>query len=228
MTIVILVDLFIVAILLTADLVSKHYAAKYLHSHGGSYEAIKKVLTFRYSENHGAAFGIFENSRVFLCVFVGVVILALIGYLVYNIVKKQYKDKWGMFLHVSLSFILAGGIGNLVDRIAFGYVRDFIEYTVVYTLFKRDFAICNLADVFLTLGVIMVVIYLIMLMVQEAKKGKALLAEKDARAASQASENESSQVTDEERLDPPKGEQSFEEAADERELERKENDDTAV
>ena len=223
MTIVILVDFLIVA-----ALVSKHYAAKYLLSHGGSYEAIKKVLTFRYSENHGAAFGIFENSRVFLCVFVGVVILALIGYLVYNIVKKQYKDKWGMFLHVSLSFILAGGIGNLVDRIAFGYVRDFIEYTVVHTLFKRDFAICNLADVFLTLGVIMVVIYLVMLMVQEAKKGKALLAEKDARAAPQASENESSQVTDEERLDPPMGEQSFEEAADERESERKENDDTAV
>ena len=186
MMIVILVDLLIVAVLLTADLVSKHYAAKYLLSHGGSYEAIKDVLTFRYSENKGAAFGIFENSRVFLSVFVGIVVLALIGFMAYHIVKKKYKEKLGVFLHVSLSFILAGGIGNLVDRIALGYVRDFIEYTFIYTLFKKHFAICNLADVFLTVGVIMVVIYLIVLMVDEAKKGKALLAEKDARQADAA------------------------------------------
>ena len=176
MTIVILVDFLIVAALLVADLVSKHYVAAAL-APNGSYEAIKDVLTFRYSENRGAAFGIFTDSRTFLCVFVGIVILGLIGYMVYSIVKKKYKEKGGMFLHVALSMILAGGIGNLVDRIAFGYVRDFIEYTFIYTLFKRDFAICNLADVFLTVGVIMVVIYLILLMVDESKKGKALVAE---------------------------------------------------
>ena len=77
-----------------------------------------------------------------------------------------------MLLHVALAMVLAGGLGNLVDRIAFGYVRDFIEYTIVYTLFKRDFAICNLADVYLTIGVILVVIYLIYAMVLEAKKEK--------------------------------------------------------
>ena len=114
----------------------------------------------------------FENSRVFLSVFVGVVLAVLIAYLVYNVVKKKYKEKGGMLLHVALAMVLAGGLGNLVDRIAFGYVRDFIEYTIVYTLFKRDFAICNLADVYLTIGVILVVIYLIYAMVLEAKKEK--------------------------------------------------------
>ena len=173
MTIVILVDVLIVAVLLTADLITKHLAATYLTAHGGSYEAIKNVLTFRYSENSGAAFGIFENSRVFLSVFVGVVLLALLVFMVLHIYKKKYKEKGGMFLHVSLAMILAGGIGNLVDRIAFGYVRDFIEYTIVYTLFKRDFAICNLADVFLTVGVILVMIYLIYVMVLESKNNKA-------------------------------------------------------
>ena len=185
MTIVILVDLLIVAVLLTADLITKHYAASYLLSHGGSYEAIKDVLTFRYSENRGAAFGIFTDSRVFLSVFVGIVILALIGFMVYHIVKKKYKEKGGVFLHVALSMILAGGIGNLVDRIALGYVRDFIEYTFVYTLFKYDFAICNLADVFLTIGVIMVIVYLIVMMVDEAKKGKALVKESAAKKAAE-------------------------------------------
>ena len=173
MTIVIIVDVVIVAVLLAADLISKYFAAAYLPKHGGSYEVIKDVLTFRYSENSGAAFGIFEDSRVFLSVFVGVVLLAILGFMVYHIYKGKYKEKGGIFLHVTLSMILAGGIGNLVDRIAFGYVRDFIEYTVVYTLFKRDFAICNLADVYLTVGVIMVVVYLIYTMVLDYKKEKA-------------------------------------------------------
>ena len=167
-----IIDFFIVAVILIGDLLSKHYAASYLPTHGNCYVAIKDVLTFRYSENTGAAFGMFENSRVFLCVFVGLVLAALLGFMIYHIVKGKYKKKGGIFLHVTLSMILAGGIGNLVDRIAFGYVRDFIEYTVVYTLFKRDFAICNVADVFLTVGVILVMIYLTWSTVIEARKEK--------------------------------------------------------
>ena len=167
-----IIDFLIVAILLTGDLLSKHYAASILPTVGGSYEAIKDVLTFRYSENTGAAFGMFEDSRIFLSVFVGIVLLALLGFMAYHIVKKKYKEKGGIFLHVALSMILAGGIGNLVDRISLGYVRDFIDYTIVYTLFKKDFAICNLADVFLTIGVIMVIIYLIYTMVIEVRKDK--------------------------------------------------------
>ena len=166
------VDLLIVAVLLVGDLLSKHYAASYLQANGGVYEAIEGVLTFRYSENSGAAFGMLENARVFLSVFVGIVLAALVAYMIYHIVKKKYKEKGGILLHVALAMILAGGIGNLVDRIAFGYVRDFIEYTIVYTLFKRDFAICNLADVYLTVGVILVIGYLIYLTVAEAKKEK--------------------------------------------------------
>ena len=183
MTTVILVDILIVAILLTADLLSKHFVESFLLSRGGSYEVIKNILTFRYSRNAGAAFGIFENSRVFLSVFVGIILLALIGFMVYHIIKRKYKEKGGIFLHVSLSFILAGGLGNLVDRVAFGYVRDFIDYTFLYTLFDWNFAICNLADVFLTVGVIMIVIYLIYAMVLESKK------EKEKAVPIQSSEN---------------------------------------
>ena len=178
---VILIDVAIVAVLLTADLLSKHFVESFLLSRGGVYEVIEGVLTFNYSKNTGAAFGIFSNSRLFLSIFVGVVILGLIGFLVYHIVKKKYREKGGIFLHVALSFIIAGGIGNLVDRIAFGYVRDFIEYSFIYTLFKKNFAVCNLADVFLAIGVILVVVYLIILMVDESKKQKSASAEQSAK-----------------------------------------------
>ena len=171
MMIVLLVDFLIVAVLLTADLVSKYYAASILGD-GSTFVAIKKVLSFRYQQNTGAAFGMFHDARVFLCVFVGIVLLALVCFMGYHIVKKKYKEKGGIFLHVCMSMIVAGGLGNLIDRIAFGYVRDFIDYTVVYTLFKRHFAICNLADVYLTIGVILVACYLIWLIAKEGKKGK--------------------------------------------------------
>lgn len=171
MTIVILVDLLIVAVLLIADLVSKYYAAARL-SDGSTYEAIKDVLSFRYQQNTGAAFGMLSDSRVFLSVFVGIVLAGLIGFMVYHIVKRKFKEKGGIFLHVTLSMIVAGGLGNLIDRIAFGYVRDFIDYTIVYTLFDKQFAICNLADAYLTVGVILLSGYLIWTLFQEGKKSK--------------------------------------------------------
>ena len=173
---VILVDIIVTAVLLAADLISKHFISAFLLEKGGSYSVIDKVLTFRYSENAGAAFGIFENARVFLSLLVGIVVLALIVFMVIHIVRGKHKERGSLLLHVALSMVIAGGIGNLVDRIAFGYVRDFIEYTFIYTLFKKNFAICNFADVWLTIGVILLVIYLI---VFYAIAGR----EKDLRAA---------------------------------------------
>ena len=67
--------------------------------------------------------------------------------------------------------MLAGGVGNLVDRIAYGYVRDFIDYTVVETLFHKSFAICNVADVWLTVGMILLVVYVIFFWRDSNKKG---------------------------------------------------------
>ena len=114
---IIIIDLLIVAACLVGDLLTKAWAASALPLRGGYLVAIEDVLTFRYSENTGAAFGIFEDSRVFLSVFVGIVLLALLAYMTWTIVKKKYKEKGGVFFQVALSLILAGGIGNLVDRI---------------------------------------------------------------------------------------------------------------
>ena len=158
---VILVDVILTAVLLAVDLLSKHFVAAAISVSGDPIVVIKNVLTFRYSENKGAAFGIFDDARVFLCVLVGVVVAAMIAFMVFHIVKKKHKEKGALLLHISLSMIVAGGLGNLVDRIAFGYVRDFIEYTFIYTLFGRNFAICNMADVFLTIGVVLLIVYLI-------------------------------------------------------------------
>ena len=57
--------------------------------------------------------------------------------------------------------ILGGAIGNLYDRIFLGYVRDFIDYTFLDTFFGIDFAIGNIADIYLCVGVLVMIVYVI-------------------------------------------------------------------
>lgn len=156
----ILIDIFLVVLFVAADLLSKHYVTAFLLKKGQDCTIIDHFLSFTYSENEGAAFGLFSNNRWFLSVFVGVIVLGLIVFMFWHFVSGKYKDRGSLLLHISLSMIISGGIGNVFDRVAFGYVRDFIDYTFVFELTGKHFAICNVADVFLTIGVLLLVIYL--------------------------------------------------------------------
>jgi len=156
-------------VLLAGDLVSKHFIMPFLENQPNfSYTLIDKVLTLRYSINDGAGFGFLSGKKTALIV---ITVIAMVAILVFTILlhaKNTHKKKSGRFLLSTLIMILAGGIGNLVDRIALGSVRDFIDYTIVETIFKRSFAICNLADVWLTLGMIFLIVY-VLLFFKESK-----------------------------------------------------------
>ena len=89
-----------------------------------------------------------NNSTLFLTIFTSILFLLIIGYYIYN------KNENTMFL-ISLSLVIGGAFGNLYDRILFGYVRDFIDFQFV------DFAIFNIADSALTVGIICLGVYLI-------------------------------------------------------------------
>ena len=150
------------AVLLLGDLLSKHYVMPFLaNQQGNYYVVIKKVLTFRYSLNDGAGFGVFSGKQTFLIILTVIAMVVILGVLVFLHLRNKQKKASGRFLLATLTMILAGGVGNLVDRIALGSVRDFIDYTIVETLFNRSFAICNLADVWLTLGMIFLIIYVL-------------------------------------------------------------------
>jgi signal peptidase II len=118
----------------------------------GSMDFIKfgdfKILDLTYLENDGAIFGSMAGRRWFLVGFTLLVIVALIVYLFRN--KRNSK-----FLNASIILYAAGGIGNLIDRIRFGYVVDMFEIK----LFR--FAIFNVADIYVTLAVIFIAIYMI-------------------------------------------------------------------
>lgn len=125
------------AALFAADYFSKRWAESFLK---GSERRvlIPGVLGLRYAENTGAAFSALSGATVFLSL---VSVAVCIAVAVYMVIRSQ---KW--FMQLPLSMILAGGLGNLIDRVTCGFVIDYFEL-----LFVR-FAIFNLADIYITVG----------------------------------------------------------------------------
>ncbi|MGI6700934.1 MAG: signal peptidase II [Christensenellales bacterium] len=157
-------ELILLLLLAALDLISKRIVVGYLN---GDPEKviIKDILTFKYAENHGASFGIFRDRPIIILVISIAATVALLAYLIIN--RKSHG-----FLRISLIFILGGAIGNIYDRIAFGYVRDFIDYTFLETWFNINFAICNVADIFLTVGTVMLIIYVLFIYKEKPKVKK--------------------------------------------------------
>ena len=118
---------------------------------------IPKVLSFSYLENRGAAFGIFSDNRWVFMIFSTIAILVMI-YLIFSMRKKH-----PIFL-ISLSMLVGGGIGNMIDRIFRGYVIDFFKVLFV------DFAVFNVADCFVTVGAIILAIYMMFIYKEPADK----------------------------------------------------------
>ncbi len=122
---------------------------------------IPGALQLTYLENPGAAFGILQNNRWVFLIISTLGILAVFGYLLI----KRPKSKW---LCLALSFIVGGGIGNMIDRIALEYVIDFIDFCLI------NFAIFNVADSFVCVGAALLAVCVITDTVREEKAKKAV------------------------------------------------------
>lgn len=146
------------SIILIADLVSKHVVSNKIKG-GPEKTVIPKVLSLTYLENTGGAFSALENHTVFLTV---ITALLLIGIGVFLIIDL----KQGLEVRIPLIFIVAGGFGNLVDRMKFGWVRDFFKFEFI------NWGVFNIADVFVSNGAIILIIVLIIQLVKEIKKDK--------------------------------------------------------
>lgn len=139
----------LIIVLLALDRFTKIVLAGWLEGRD-LVEIIPGVLGLRLlpGGNDGAAFGLFSNSTVFLTIITAVVLVAMI----YALYVKKLHSK---VLRVALALIIAGGIGNLFDRIAYGTVTDFIEF-----LFIR-FPTFNIADCCITIGAVIAIAYLL-------------------------------------------------------------------
>ncbi|MBR7163184.1 MAG: signal peptidase II [Clostridia bacterium] len=161
------IEFVLLAFTIVLDLCLKEYLYDFWVKNGStSYTVIKGFLDITYTQNTGAAFGSFSNGTLALTIVTTIVIVIILGFL---LIAKR-RDMW---LRLSLVFIAGGGIGNLVDRIGLGYVRDFFEFT-----FTTKWGIFNIADCFVSVGAVMLVGYLVYLIVKDAV---AIKKQKDAK-----------------------------------------------
>ena len=108
---------------------------------------INGVLELLYVQNTGAAFSLLENAQ-WLFILIAVAAVLLISVFLIRLPKaKRYLP-----LHILLTFISAGAVGNLIDRIQLGYVRDFIYFSII------DFPVFNVADIYVTVSTALLVI----------------------------------------------------------------------
>ena len=145
-----------VAVLVAVDQIIKLLVLEHLKPIG-SFPLIDDIIQLNYAENTGAAFGSFGAHTNLLSIFTFVLIV--IGF-VYLFFKKRKLD----VEYICISLILAGGIGNLVDRIYHGFVVDYIEPLFI------DFAIFNFADILVTCSSVALVIWLFYEIYREGKE----------------------------------------------------------
>ncbi len=150
------ISLAVILVLVGIDRLTK-YAAITTVKVDGAEEFLFGLFQFRYVENTGAAFSSFSNSTRLLTV----VTLIIIVVCLILLLSKKLKP---MFVNICLLLVVAGGIGNVIDRIAYGYVVDFIEPLFI------DFAVFNFADCCITVGAFMLIAYEIYELFSERKK----------------------------------------------------------
>ena len=114
----------------------------------GNLEVIHDFFYITYVKNTGAAWSMLAGQRVFLSLLAAVAILVMIFYM--NKMLKE-DNKLSAF---ALALMIAGAAGNLIDRLMFGYVRDFLNFYI----FGYDFPVFNVADICLSVGVFLLII----------------------------------------------------------------------
>lgn len=131
---------------------------------------IKDVLHLTYVENRGAAWGMLADHRWIFMLFSTLAIVLLGMYLFRGVSYLSDKREDGTYPPlaplggIALALIVSGGIGNMIDRVALGYVVDFIDFRLI------DFPVFNGADSFVTVGAFMLAFHLILPLLPKKKK----------------------------------------------------------
>lgn len=147
-----MIYIIIIVLGIILDRLTKNYAINNLieNPYNGT------LFNFTYLENRGAAFGILQDRRIFFIILTLAIVCALVYYFL-----KNYKTN-PKVLNIALAMIISGAIGNFYDRLFQGYVVDFIEFAFV------NFPVFNIADIFVTIGSILLIIY--MIVAEESEK----------------------------------------------------------
>lgn len=136
------IDLILIIALIAFDQFTKYMAITNLKGQS-AFVLIEDVLELQYLENRGSAFGMLQNQKFFI-LFVGFVFMAVLLFFLFKMPgTKKYR-----IAHIALSAVIAGGLGNMIDRFRFDYVVDFISFVLI------NYPIFNVADCYIVVSTI--------------------------------------------------------------------------
>lgn len=142
---ILLWDFLCMLVLIAVDRVAKYCAGIYCKK--DNYIVFENIFEITFLENYGGAFGILNNQRFFF-VFISALFVCLILFLIFAMPNHKKFNT----LNIWLAFVLSGTVGNMIDRIIYGYAVDILYFPVI------NFPVFNLADIFISLGMIFTVI----------------------------------------------------------------------
>ncbi len=111
-------------------------------------DIIKGFLQLHYLENRGAAWGMFQGARVIFIIITAIIVIISIVYLI----KSDYT-KGNLLLRIAIILLISGAIGNLIDRVLYTYVVDFIYVSAI------NFPVFNVADCYVCIAAALIIIY---------------------------------------------------------------------
>ena len=135
-------NILIMAAVLITDQITKYWIQAAVALHADT-PVIPGFFYITYVKNDGAAWNILSGRQSFLSLLAAAVIVGALYYLFKNKAKLRKLEQ------VAISLIISGAAGNLIDRLVFGYVRDFLHFYI----FGYDFPVFNVADSALCIGV---------------------------------------------------------------------------
>ena len=139
----------ITAVLTQLDQITKYVAESNLYMKN-DIDIIKNVLTLTYLRNNGSAFGMF-SGEISAFLVLTVIIVVVITYIVIRMpVTKRYLP-----MYIVCTMLVSGAIGNFIDRVRFGYVRDFIYFKLI------NFPVFNVADCYVTISVAIFIVLIL-------------------------------------------------------------------
>lgn len=149
------IDGVLLAVLLFLDQFTKYLTILKLKGQP-AFVLIEGVLELQYLENRGSAFGMLQGQKILILV-VDAVFMAVI---LFFMLRLPNEKKYGK-LHLLLTMVMAGGVGNMIDRIRFDYVVDFISFVLIH------YPIFNVADIYIVVAVIVLFILFVFVMKEE-------------------------------------------------------------
>ncbi|MGI5850340.1 MAG: signal peptidase II [Christensenellales bacterium] len=154
-----MLQIIIIIAVVAADQLVKFLVSPVLQAlPGETLPVIQNVFHLTYVENTGASFGILQGSRVFFII-VTIIVLIVAAVLMIRTHRSQ-----SLFLKITLSLVIGGTLGNFVDRIIYGFVRDMFDFRLIH------FWVFNVADMCLVIGAILLGIYILFIYKEQDKK----------------------------------------------------------